>query len=495
MVSALKISTGKVFIILFIGLITITSYFILSSHFSYIEKNKIENLAKLRAVANAASMSISPEELKQLMLDYPSKNDISTSESSELYLKYHKILKRCLEINNYSSPVYTIHKNEHTGTFEYGITSSDKPYFRHQYADPPEILHSFYYTGGEIENYKTARGSWLSVICPITTEDGEVVAAIEMDLPYDTFLAEARKVLIKNSLISSLVYLVIGVMMFKFISKVLKEEQKEKEIVAERKFESDYKQREISSSISYARKIQKALWPDNEKLRMRFNDFFSINLPKDTVSGDFYWHHEFVGSGDYLVIHADCTGHGVPGAMMSVLGNTILNEIVVNYGISAPDQILNLANKKLITLLQQEKEDNLDDGMAVSVALLNKESMTLKYAGANQNGIIIRNGQLIDLEGDKYPVGGAHYNPERLYSLKTVLLEENDSLYLFSDGFKDQFGGPQNKKFLSSNFYKMLVEHSRKSMDDQKEVILDIFRKWRGGYEQIDDVSIVGLKI
>ena len=325
--------------------------------------------------------------------------------------------------------------------------------------------------------------------------DGRVIGALEMDIPFNEFLVNSRASLVSNAMYSVIFYLLIGLVMFRFIAKVIAVEKKQSEFEDEKFKMTNYRQQEINSSITYARRIQQALWPDNKMLRSDFNDFFLINLPKDTVSGDFYWHHKVKGTEKYILIHADCTGHGVPGAMMSVLGNTIFNEIVVNYGVMKPNEILNLTNKKLITLLQQEKEENLDDGMAVSVALLDRENLTLQFSGANQNSLIVRNGQMIDLIGDKYPVGGAHYNPNRTYKCQTVLLEPDDIMYSFSDGFRDQFGGPKNKKFLSSNFYKMLLENSRKSMDIQKEVILNIFASWRGEEEQIDDVSLVGLKV
>ncbi len=495
MTSLFKVGTGKVFVVIFLGLISLTSYFIIFNYFDTINRSKSESLDRMYAVANTLAVSINGDNLENLLTIYTSPDAISTSGQSKTYDEIHELLNKCHHVNAFSSDIYTIHKDDYSGEFKIGVTSNESPYYRHKYNNPPEQLHDYYYFGGKLEEYTSDTGEWLSVVSPIKNSRKEIIGAIQMDLPFKEFLASSRENLIKHSFISLIIYLAIGIAMFQMISKVLKIEQRRKAIELERKSISDFKQQEISSSISYARRIQQALWPDNDKLKKEFSDFFSINLPKDTVSGDFYWHHKINGTDEFLIIHADCTGHGVPGAMMSVLGNTIFNEIVVNYGITEPDQILNLANKKLIRLLQQEKEENLDDGMAVSIALVNKKKMTLKYAGANQNSIIVRNGQLIDLECDKYPVGGAHYNPQRNYSTKTVLLEQDDALYLFSDGFKDQFGGPQNKKFLGSNFYKLLIEHSRKSMDIQKQIILDVFKKWRGDFEQIDDVSLVGLKI
>ena len=489
------LSSGKVFVVIFLGLVLLTSYFIGFNYFNSIDQAKTIEMSKLQAVSNALVSGIDPFELESIMLSNPNKDQIQIVNQPELYQKYHSILKKCFENNHLESPIYTVHKNNSTGGYEFGLTSNESPYFRHDYPEFPEEFHDLYHNGGQLEEYETIKGKWLSVISPIRTPDGRVIGALEMDMPFNEFLLSSRASLVSNAMYSVVFYLLIGLVVFRFIAKVIAVEKKQNEFEYEKSKMASYRQREINSSINYARRIQKALWPDNKKLKNDFSDFFIINLPKDTVSGDFYWHHKVKGTEKYILIHADCTGHGVPGAMMSVLGNTIFNEIVVNYGITRPNEILNLTNKKLIALLQQEKEENLDDGMAVSIALLDRENLTLQFAGANQNSLIVRNRQTIDLKGDKYPVGGAHYDPNRTYKCQTVLLEPEDIMYSFSDGFRDQFGGPKNKKFLSANFYEMLLENSRKSMEVQKEVILSVFNNWRGECEQIDDVSIVGLKV
>ncbi|MFK7756564.1 MAG: PP2C family protein-serine/threonine phosphatase [Flavobacteriales bacterium] len=489
-----KLSSGKVFLIIFIGLICLTTYFIGFNYYNAIEKAKTQNFERLAAIATTVELSIDGGEMETMMSRFTEKDDITSNSQNEFYSNTHYILQKCQESNGIISPIYTIHKNDYTGLFQLGFTSSEQPYFRHEYNDAPVELNRLYYEGGELGRYKTSSGEWLSVIHPIKNKAQLVVGALALDVPFNEFITEARVRLLINSLWSLALYLIVGLLMFQLVARAMLAEEQQKVLEEEKKIEKDSKQNELKSSISYARKIQQALWPKNEVIQKEFSEFFSINLPKDTVSGDFYWHHKIKGTDSFIVIHADCTGHGVPGAMMSVLGNTIFNEIVVNYGITEPDQILNLANKKLISLLQQKHEENLDDGMAVSIALVNKKAETLKYAGANQNSVIIRNGQLITLEGNKYPVGGAHYNPDRTYDARTVLLEEHDCLYLFSDGFRDQFGGPNNKKFLSSNFYKMLLENSRSSMVIQKQSIMDIFKNWIGDFEQVDDVSLVGIR-
>ncbi len=490
--SIIKFSAGRVFLIVALGLFCISSFFVISSHYSSIERTKNKHIEKLESIGKTVILSIDPDKLEDLVNEN-CKDSITTHQ--KCYNLIHDKLRECHVTNVLESPIYTIHKKEKGEGYMFGVTSEEKAYFRHEYMDYPAGLDSLYSIGGSLGKYKTERGEWLSYVHPINNSKGELIGAIELDLPFDSYIQEAKDNLLKKSGIGLAVYIIIGLAVFRLIAKIVNLDAEEKKLTVEKQKMKEYEHQELTSSMTYARKIQNALWPSNEIIKDQVSDFFSINMPKDLVGGDFYWHYKVPGKNQFIVIHADCTGHGVPGAMMSVLGNSIFSQIVVNFGVTEPQQVLNLANKKLIELLQQEKEENVDDGMAVSAGLIDVDNMTLKFAGAHQNALIVRNRQSFPLKGDKYPVGGAHYNIDRNYSQETFLLEKDDTFYLFSDGFKDQFGGPSNKKFLASKFYTLLIENSLKAMEEQKESILNAFRKWKGNHEQIDDVSLVGIKI
>jgi len=491
MKSIIKFSAGRVFLIVALGLFSISSFFVVSSHYASLDRTKNKHLEKIESIAKTLALSIDGDKLENLIL----KNEKdSIVVNQQYYNEVHQILKECHLLNELESPIYTLHKKENSDEFLFGVTSADESYFKHNYSDYPENFEKAYWSGADLGRYETKTGEYLSSVYPIKNAKQVVIGAIEVDLPFDFFIAEAKNNLLKKSGISLAVYILIGLAVFRLISKIVNLDEEEKKLTQEKQKMKDYEHEELASSMTYARKIQHALWPSNDVIKEQVSDFFSINMPKDVVGGDFYWHYKLPNKNQFIVIHADCTGHGVPGAMMSVLGNSIFSQIVVNFGVTEPKQVLNLANKKLIELLQQEREDNVDDGMAVSAGLIDIDNMTLKYSGAHQNALIVRNGQSFPLKGDKYPVGGAHYNVERNYSQETFLLEKDDAFYLFSDGFKDQFGGPSNKKFMASKFYSLLVENSLKAMDIQKEIILNSFRAWRGNHEQIDDVSLVGIK-
>jgi PAS domain S-box-containing protein len=249
----------------------------------------------------------------------------------------------------------------------------------------------------------------------------------------------------------------------------------------------------ITDSINYARKIQQAILPDEDNIRKYFNDSFILNKPKDIVSGDFYWMHELRQGKEYLVALADCTGHGVPGAMMSIVGHSLLNEIVETHREFDPATILSELNKQIIKSLRQKNKSKSSDGMDVSLVRIDLERYEITFAGAYQHLYWV-NGKLNVLKGDRQPVGGLHHDNHRQFSNTTVKITRGDCIYLTSDGFTDQFGGELNKKFLSKRLQTLIKENHKYSMQAQSHIFNKAFEDWKGENEQIDDVSMIGIK-
>jgi serine phosphatase RsbU (regulator of sigma subunit)/tetratricopeptide (TPR) repeat protein len=268
---------------------------------------------------------------------------------------------------------------------------------------------------------------------------------------------------------------------------------------------------QITDSIAYAQRIQSAILPSEEVMDALLPEHFVLYRPKDIVSGDFYWIKEVQ---DHLVIvGADCTGHGVPGAFMSVLGITMLNELIGDKCFDAPGAILDRLREKVKQMLvQQGNGDEQKDGMDLAIAIFNRNNRELHFSGANNPLYIIRkksqatqkdlepfasmdNGEyrLFELKGDKQPIG-THWE-ENPFRTTSVHLKEHDSFYMFSDGYIDQFGGEQRKKYKSANFKKLLLSVQSKEMEAQREVLEQEFDRWRGPFEQIDDISVLGVRI
>lgn len=262
--------------------------------------------------------------------------------------------------------------------------------------------------------------------------------------------------------------------------------------------------REISDSINYASRIQTVLLPDTTVLNEYFKDFFILFKPRNVVSGDFYWFSRIENK--IIFCLADCTGHGVPGAFMSMLGITFLREIVTKEQLYEPSKILNrLRNEVIIALNQRGIQSDQKDGMDVSLFAMDitplednsDNAIELLWAGANNPCWIVRNGNLQELVPDKMPVG-IHHLMDRFQTVR-VKLEKGDKIYLTTDGYRDQFGGPSSKKFMSRQLKEFIIEISDKPMSEQKSLLENKIEEWRTGFgtihEQTDDITMVGLEI
>ncbi len=253
--------------------------------------------------------------------------------------------------------------------------------------------------------------------------------------------------------------------------------------------------KEIKASIRYASKIQQAVLPFLKTLENHFSEYFVMYEPRDVVSGDFYWVNEY--DNRMMIVAADCTGHGVPGGFLSMLGMTFLNEIVnkaiYNDDVLKADDILNSLREKVISSLRKSDDYRAADGMDLSLVIINTKTMTLNYAGANNPIYIIRDSELYQLKADRMPIG--LYSKINPFTNHDLNIQSGDTIYLMSDGYQDQFGGPHQKKFSKKRLEKMLLEIQDQPLIAQKRILTNIFKKWKKASKQIDDVLFIGLKI
>ncbi len=250
--------------------------------------------------------------------------------------------------------------------------------------------------------------------------------------------------------------------------------------------------KDITDSISYASRIQRNMLRFDGRIQAAIPDAFILFKPKDIVSGDFYW---FAERDQYLFgAVADCTGHGVPGALMSMMGTTLLNSIVMENRITKADDILLLLREGVINLLKQnDKEMSMKDGMDIGLLIYDRESRKLQFAGANNPMYLVRQGKLTVFKPDKQPVG--IYSGKPVPFINHVMqIEAGDCIYLFSDGVADQFGGPSGKKFKYRKLQELLLSSCHLPMQEQKKILEQTVEDWRGGLEQVDDMLVVGIR-
>ena len=256
----------------------------------------------------------------------------------------------------------------------------------------------------------------------------------------------------------------------------------------------EQKNRDMLDSIEYARNIQQAVLPDKEDLPKMLPQSFVLFKAKDIVSGDFYW---FMKKGDeVLVAAADCTGHGVPGALMSMIGSSFLNEIVNEKKITQPAEVLNLLRNKIITTLRKRQDGSeTRDGMDIALININLKTNLLQFAGAFNPMWLYRDGEWIEKTANKFPVGAYVGHESNSFTNHEIPLQPNDMIYLFTDGYADQFGGPQGKKFKYKQFQQVLTSAQDKPMEEQRRMLLYSHESWRGEHEQVDDILVIGIKV
>ena len=253
------------------------------------------------------------------------------------------------------------------------------------------------------------------------------------------------------------------------------------------------KNKDITDSLKYARNIQQAILPDKETVKKLLPDSFILFIPKDYVSGDFYWVEENWGKTYFAA--ADCTGHGVPGAFMSIVGYNLLNKAINENYLFKPSDILSYISKGFQdTIRKHNKEYFLKAGMDIALCSLDVKKMRLEYSGAFNSLYIARNGELLKYKADLYPIGRA-LEPKENYTNHEIELQANDIIYVFSDGFSDQFGGPNDRKFMTKRMKEAFLKICQMPLEQQRDELEAIFYKWKKGNEQIDDVLVFGIKV
>lgn len=282
-----------------------------------------------------------------------------------------------------------------------------------------------------------------------------------------------------------------------FIASLLFKQNKQKQIAnqqlkAQNKIIAE-KKLEIEQSIQYAKGIQQAVLPNKQELNTQIPNSFVYYKPKDVVSGDFYWFGKL--DSDFYCIAADCTGHGVPGALMSIIGIDKLTQILFEKRVSHPSEILSQLNIEIKRILKQHSDTSKQmDGMDLALLKFNNTFTQVEYAGANRPLFLVRENKLTEYKADKIAIAG-YTSDEQVYSTTKIELQKQDMLYIFTDGYADQFGGESGKKFMTKNLKDLFIKIEPLSSQEQEQQIDTVFKTWKGTYEQVDDILVMGFKV
>ncbi|MBL0049769.1 MAG: tetratricopeptide repeat protein [Bacteroidetes bacterium] len=303
-------------------------------------------------------------------------------------------------------------------------------------------------------------------------------------------LVSYEKGIITLGLIIALVILLLLILVI-----FLRQRKKGNLILEEKNRVIEKQHLKITDSINYAKRIQDSILPKRHDFSKIVPQSFILFLPKDIVSGDFYWISKI--DSKILIAVADCTGHGVPGAFMSMIGSTLLNEIMHYQPQLSPAEILSLLNVRVTKALHQKQGElsSQDDGMDMALCCIDYAKNELIFAGANLSLTLLVRDEISEIRGDVFPIGGVFANKEIRYANKTAPIQSGMMLYLSTDGYKDQFGGEKKEKFKSIRFEKLLKEIYRLPMEEQQEILHENFKSWKGDLQQLDDILIVGMRL
>jgi serine phosphatase RsbU (regulator of sigma subunit) len=380
-------------------------------------------------------------------------------------------------------------------------------------------LHDYYSSLSEIYNEKGDFKSSLEAFqrsaaakdSALNREQGRQI--VEMSAKYETEKKEKQNQIYKQTIdlqelnanrqqiilyaVSALSVLLISLAFFIYRGyrqkKAANRELSEKNLIIEEKSRIvEEKNKDITDSIRYAKRLQEAILKPVRELPTVFPDSFIFFQPKDIVSGDFYWFEKF--GNHHLVAAADCTGHGVPGAFMSIIGCNLMSQAVNEYALTRPAVILNSLNKGLSKILHQRMDESVKDGMDIALCAFDPQRMVVEYAGAFNPMWIVRDGSLVEYNGDKFPVGAFVGEQLRAFTNHEVQLQKGDAVYLFSDGYADQFGGPKGKKFKYKQLKQLLISMQGRPMEAQRELLKARLEEWKGGLEQVDDILVIGIR-
>jgi serine phosphatase RsbU (regulator of sigma subunit)/tetratricopeptide (TPR) repeat protein len=384
--------------------------------------------------------------------------------------------------------------NDLLETIKGDISLFDEPKYRQKKLELIEL----YYNLSKIQNKNSTQRAALKLQYESQLKLKDTEYRAEQQLREEKVRSEKRKQSFITTGIG--IILLITVVFCFFIFKALKANREKTKVIDKQKHLVEEKQKEIIDSINYSKRIQNSFIPSDDEFSAIFPNSFVIYKPKDIVSGDFYWmldtsNYPSIKRNLKAIAVADCTGHGVPGAMLSMLGASILNQAILENSVQSPADILNFLNMELKKNLRSKNNEIIRDGMDIACCLFDKDTLKMQFAGASNPCWILRDGKVIELKADKHPVTASVNEEYGSFTNKEFQLQTGDMVILFTDGFADQFGGPRGKKFMYSRLEKLIASSASLSASEQKEFLTKDFDDWKGQLDQVDDVCLMGIRI
>lgn len=488
-----KKPSTKIVVVVFSALFILSGYFIIYINFNFINLAETKTLDRLQAISKTVAMQIHGEDHLYLTRKYTKPGQITSNEQDSIYYKIWNVLHHAATTNHMKAEIATLYLDKKDNQFYYIANSLDSPYVRDLYKNAHHEFREDYQTGNVIPQYEDEFGTWLTAFSPLHDSTGKVAGIVEVDEDFSEFIRDARKGLYKNLLLSIGMFCITVIVLLRYIRVILVAEEESKKLIEASNLIISQKNKDILDSINYARRIQMAILAPKEEVYSVFKDAFILYKPKDIVSGDFYYFTKTEVGG--IIAAVDCTGHGVPGALMSMVGNDALNHITRERKIRIPGTILDLLHESITHILKQEgKQGEQKDGMDIAMLHFDWNRKIVQFAGAYRPLYFVSNGKLREFKANKFPIGNAQQE-RGIFTNHEIDFVKGDTFYIFTDGYADQFGGDHGKKFMMRRFQELILQINEKSMSEQERILNESIEAWKKDHEQVDDILVIGIRM
>lgn len=481
-----KSTKHKVLLAVYSALFALCLAVIVIVHRGERSAQQAQGAAQLQSIASTLSEQMVPGHLRSLLERYDGRGMVMKNTQDAWYFVLHERLRKAATKNGLQQPVEVVVYDRLKQELQTIVTSAETPRFRQPWDGDHRAFMAIYGTAGHtLIGPKEHRE--MIAYDTVLDGNGNVLGMVVSRAVVRPVVASMAS-LIRSIGLALLLFGAVGFLLFRYVGRWLKVDEESQQKLKER-------HEDITDSIAYAGKIQRSLVPSALIYDQLFADSFVIDRPKDVVSGDFHWVYR-LDADTVFVAAADCTGHGLPGAMMAAIGCSLLNEIVSMHADKDPAEILAILHTRMVaTLHQQGKQRGAGDGMDVALCRVDRKHHELLFAGAYRPLYWLHQGQLSVINGDRRPVGGGHQGNERRFTAHRLAYSPGDRIYLFSDGYVDQFGGPDRKRFMTTRLHELIAQHQHLPLKEQAVVLERAFLDWKGSGEQVDDVCMLGLAV
>ncbi|MCB0793528.1 MAG: serine/threonine-protein phosphatase [Flavobacteriales bacterium] len=483
-----SLRSKNVLMVLYGAVFALCTAFVLWSHHSTYRDLRQNALGSLGSISSTLAGQVDGDHVMRLLERYDAPGMLIKNTQDAWYYVMQQRLEEAHQRNALVRPILVLHYDSLDQELQVVATSERVPRMRERADIGEGQLLPAYHAGGRVDPEGLSEHAELLAFDSIRDRHGRVVAILLASLPLASVRSEAILRTWRNMGITGALFLLLGLFLFGTIGRWLGRHER---IHAELQVQHAG----VKESMRYVRKIQDAMIPASEVYAASFSQHFILHRPKDTVSGDFHWFHR-ISTEQCLVAAADCTGHGLPGAMLSGICCSLLNELVLSMPLDDPASILEKLDRRLIdNLHQQGKRLGAGDGMDVALCRIDKQRNELLFAGAQRPLYWVHDGELTIINGDRKPIGGSQYGTHRQFTCHRLAVKPGDRVYLFSDGYVDQLGGPEHKRFRTDRLNQLVMGNQHLDMNGQGEVLEQAFLEWKGETEQMDDICMLGLQV